>query len=80
MDFSVIIVSYNTADLIGDCLASAAASVECEKEIFVVDNASTDGTRRILAKYRSRIRLIKNEQNLGFAAAQNQAIRCSDAR
>jgi len=45
----------------------------------VVDNASTDDTPRILAKYRSRIRLIENDRNLGFAAAQNQAIRFSKA-
>jgi GT2 family glycosyltransferase len=45
-------------------------------DVVVVDNASTDSTRKILAKYRSRLRLVRNERNLGFAAAQNQGIRC----
>jgi GT2 family glycosyltransferase len=40
-----------------------------------VDNASTDGSRDVLARFEGRIRLICNDRNLGFAAAQNQAIR-----
>jgi GT2 family glycosyltransferase len=45
----------------------------------VVDNASTDNTCNALAEFRGRIRLIRNQRNLGFAAAQNQAIRQSSA-
>ena len=42
--------------------------------MVVVDNASMDGTRGILARYENRIRVSYNNTNLGFAAAQNQAI------
>jgi len=45
----------------------------------VVDNASTDATRKILKDYRGSIRVIYNRRNVGFAAAQNQAIRSSRA-
>ncbi len=41
---SVIIVSYNTADLIGNCLKSVFAASNITKEVFVVDNASSDGS------------------------------------
>jgi GT2 family glycosyltransferase len=44
-----------------------------------VDNASTDGTREILARFESRIRVIHNDRNAGFAAAQNQAIAASES-
>jgi glycosyltransferase involved in cell wall biosynthesis len=42
-DLSVIIVTYNTADLIGECLASVEHDEGAVLEVFVVDNASTDG-------------------------------------
>jgi GT2 family glycosyltransferase len=48
-------------------------------EIVVVDNASTDHTCKLLAEFRGKIRLIRNHSNLGFAAAQNQAIHRSSA-
>jgi GT2 family glycosyltransferase len=48
-------------------------------EIVVVDNASTDNTCQILAEFRGKIRVIRNRRNLGFAAAQNQAIGQSSA-
>ncbi|HXX33450.1 MAG TPA: glycosyltransferase [Thermodesulfobacteriota bacterium] len=43
-EVSIIIVSYNTRDLPGDCIRSVLAEEDCRKEIFVVDNASTDGS------------------------------------
>jgi N-acetylglucosaminyl-diphospho-decaprenol L-rhamnosyltransferase len=74
MDFSIIIVSYNTADLIRNCLASVLASNDCEKEIYVVDNASTDGSVEMIRKSFPRINLIANPMNKGFAAANNQVL------
>jgi GT2 family glycosyltransferase len=48
---------------------------ECDAlEVVVVDNASTDGTREILAGFDGRVRVILNSRNTGFAAAQNQAV------
>jgi GT2 family glycosyltransferase len=77
---SVSIVTSNSSRYIARCLDAVLLQKGTHLDVVVVDNASTDETRRTLAKYRSRIRLIKNERNLGFAAAQNQAIRCSRAR
>ena len=76
---SVSIITWNSDRYIAQCLDAVLRQTGTHLDVVVVDNASTDNTRRILAKYRSRIRLIKNERNLGFAAAQNQAIRCSRA-
>jgi GT2 family glycosyltransferase len=76
---SVSIVTSNSDRYIARCLDAVLRQRGTHLDVVVVDNASADETRRILAKYRSRIRLIKNDRNLGFAAAQNQAIRCSRA-
>jgi GT2 family glycosyltransferase len=76
---SVSIVTSNSDRYIARCLDAVLSQRGTHLDVVVVDNASADETRRILARYRSRIRLIKNDRNLGFAAAQNQAIRCSRA-
>ena len=74
MDFSIIIVSFNTADLIGNCLASVLTGDDCEKEVFVVDNASTDGSTEMIRRSFPRVNLIANPVNRGFAAANNQVL------
>jgi len=74
MDISVIIVSYNTADLIGPCLTSVLDQTGVDKEIFIVDNASPDGSAALINKAFPAIHLIANEENRGFAVANNQAI------
>lgn len=71
----VTIVTYHSGSYIRACLESVFAQENVECEVVVVDNASGDSTRRILSEYDGRIRLICNETNAGFAAAQNQAIR-----
>jgi GT2 family glycosyltransferase len=76
---TVSIVTSNSECYIAKCLDAVLRQRGTHLDVVVVDNASADDTRRILARYRSRLRLIKNERNLGFAAAQNQAIRCSQA-
>src|SRR5262249_5959671 len=48
-------------------------------DVVLVDNASSDSTLKIVANYRQRIRVILNKSNVGFAAAQNQAIRATRA-
>jgi GT2 family glycosyltransferase len=75
----VAIVTFNSERYIERCLDAVLSQEGAHLDLVVVDNASTDNTRRILARHRSRLRLIRNERNLGFAAAQNQAIRCSAA-
>ena len=70
---SAIIVSYNTKDLLRECLHSLADSVPENFEIFVVDNASEDGSPDMVREEFPRVTLIANTENLGFAAANNQA-------
>ena len=72
---SVTIVTYNSGRFIKRCLESVLAQKGPQKEIIVVDNASTDGTIDILEQFDDRARIIYNDENVGFAAAQNQAIR-----
>jgi len=74
MDISVIIVSYNTADLIGPCLTAVIDQRDVSKEIFVVDNASPDGSATMIAANFPGVHLIANKENRGFAIANNQAI------
>src|SRR5687767_1926516 len=71
---SVTIVTYDSAPYIERCLQSLFAQHYRDLEIIVVDNASTDGTREMLANYSGRVTVIQNASNSGFAAAQNQAI------
>jgi GT2 family glycosyltransferase len=74
---SVTIVTYNSGRFIKRCLESVLAQRYPDKEIIVVDNASTDGTIDILEQFEDRCRIIYNDDNVGFAAAQNQAIAAS---
>jgi GT2 family glycosyltransferase len=74
---SIIVVTYNSAAEIEDCLASAnAARGELNLELIVVDNASSDPSAAIAADARPEI-LLTNPENVGFARAVNQAIRIS---
>ena len=71
---SAIVPSWNGADVLGPCLARLAAQeVTGGLETIVVDDASTDGTPEVLRRHAEHIRVIRNERNAGFAAANNQA-------
>ncbi len=74
---SITIVTYNSGRFIKRCLESILAQGYRNKEVIVVDNASTDGTVAILEQFENRCRLVFNSTNVGFAAAQNQAIKLS---
>ncbi len=74
---SVTVVTYNSGRFIKKCLESVLAQKYPHKEIVVVDNASTDGTTDILEQFEDRCRIVYNDKNIGFAAAQNQAIHLS---
>lgn len=74
MDLSVIIVSYNTVDLIGACLSSLESAFSGKKEIIVVDNASTDRSADFIRHHFPTVTLIRNSENRGFAAANNQGL------
>ncbi|NOZ20284.1 MAG: glycosyltransferase [Planctomycetes bacterium] len=74
MDLSILIVNWNTKDLLDECLASIKADASgLDVETIVVDNASSDGSpERVREKHPDAI-LIENDENKGFAAANNQA-------
>src|ERR1700742_2020517 len=74
---SVTIVTYNSGRFIKRCLESVLAQKYANKEIIVIDNNSTDGTLDILEPFEDRCRVVYNNENIGFAAAQNQAISMS---
>src|ERR1700760_4473452 len=71
---SVTIVTYNSGRFIKRCLESVLAQKYPHREVIVVDNASTDGTVDILEQFEDRCQVYYNDENIGFAAAQNQAI------
>ena len=83
VDLTVSIVSYHVADELRACLESAlGAAPRHDIEIIVVDNASGAATQAVLDEYESQARItcIRNPENRGFAAANNQALRQSSGR
>ena len=74
MRVSVAIVTFNSRRYISRCLDAVLKQEGVPLETVVVDNGSTDGTREILAGFGNRIHTVLNTRNVGFAAAQNQAI------
>lgn len=76
MDLSVIIVNYNTREKLKMCLESVFASAtKFSFEVFAVDNASSDGSAALVSAKFPRVKLIENRDNVGYAKANNQAIR-----
>jgi GT2 family glycosyltransferase len=72
---SIIIVNTNTRQLVRDCLKSVYANPpSCALEIIVVDNASTDGSCEAIELEFPEVRLIRNDQNVGFPRGSNQGL------
>ena len=87
---SIIITTYNSASVLKTCLQSVLQQDYADREIIIVDNASSDGTRAVLQEFErkagqeheqksgenseTRLRVIYNDTNRGFAGGQNQAI------
>jgi GT2 family glycosyltransferase len=81
IDVSVIIVSWNTRDILRDCLESVYARTrEVSFEVIVIDNASADETPAMVKRDFPRVRLIENTENRGFAAANNQGMKAAAGR
>ena len=75
---SVVIVNYNVKFYLEQCLESVRrASEGLQVEVFVVDNLSTDGSVEYLRERFPEVTFIENKENVGFARANNQAIRQS---
>lgn len=76
MDLSVVIVNWNTRDLLRDCLASlVAATGGLSVEVLVVDNGSSDGSAAMVRAGFPAVRVIESPRNIGFAAGNNLALR-----
>ena len=81
LDLSIVIVSYNVVKLLRDCLDSLRPNLErLEAEVWVVDNASDDGSADMVAAEYPWVRLIRNPSNAGYAAANNVALRQAGGR
>jgi len=81
MDISIIIVNWNTRELLRKCLESVEATVRgFSREVIVVDNASADGSAAMLRECFPDVLLIENVGNRGFGAANNQAMRVMTGR
>lgn len=79
-DLSVCIVSWNTRELLDACLNSLRDNAgDLALEVIVVDNASTDGSAEMVRERHPEVRLVANEQNRYYAAANNQALQLSRA-
>ncbi|MCG2755597.1 MAG: glycosyltransferase family 2 protein [Desulfobacteraceae bacterium] len=75
MDVSIIIVNWNTKKLLLDCIYSIHETVKnISFEIWLVDNASTDGSVEAVKQNYPDVKIIQNKKNLGFAAANNIAL------
>lgn len=70
MPVSVVIVSYNTRQLLLECLGA----IEDHHEVIVVDNASSDGSADAVAQTYPRATVIRNPKNVGFGSANNQGL------
>ncbi len=81
MDASIIIVNWNTRDLLAECLASLFANPpSLQFEVIVVDNASSDDSAAMVQSTFPQVTLIESKVNLGFAGANNKAIAQSRGR
>ena len=77
---AIVVVSYNTSDLLLECLASVVESTQGRSaQLVVVDNASEDGSYEAVREAYPHATAIRNSTNLGFGAACNQGFKATDA-
>lgn len=80
-DVTIVIVSWNTCDILRNCLRSVYESAgRVDLEVVVVDNASKDGSAEMVEREFGRATLVANRDNRGFAAANNQGILLAQGR
>jgi len=74
MNVSVVIPNYNGEEILGKNLPKVLEAAK-DAEIIVVDDASVDGSLRVLNNFKTKIRVVKNEKNLGFSSTVNKGVR-----
>ncbi|HVR85148.1 MAG TPA: glycosyltransferase family 2 protein, partial [Planctomycetota bacterium] len=80
IDLSVVIVNWNTRQLLDRCLSGVFSTVGCRVEVIVVDNASEDGSAELVRERYPQCLLVANSGNLGFARANNQGFEIAKGR
>ena len=81
IDLSIIIVNWNTKELVHRCIQSIIHHTkELVYEIIVVDNHSDDGSMEVIREHFQTVLLISNKENVGFAKAHNRGIRRAQGR
>jgi hypothetical protein len=81
VDLSVVVVNWNTHDLLAECIRSVRdATRDLDSELIVVDNASVDGSVELVRRDFPGVQLIANAENVGFVRANNQALARSKGR
>jgi GT2 family glycosyltransferase len=83
LDVAVVIVSWNVRDYLSNCLRSVYREIQRSRlqgEVWIVDNASTDGTVQLLENVFPQAHLIVNDGNPGFGVANNQGMRAASSR
>lgn len=77
---TTIIVNYNVRHFLEQCLLSVRRAAQGLGDVWVVDNASSDDSVAMVREQFPEVKLIANQQNTGFAVANNQAIRASSGK
>ncbi|HML74982.1 MAG TPA: glycosyltransferase family 2 protein [Anaerohalosphaeraceae bacterium] len=81
VDISIIVVNWNTRDILKDCLRSVYEQTQdISFELIVVDNASSDSSVSMVKSEFPQVILIVNKENRGFAAANNQGMQIANGR
>lgn len=81
MDLSIVIVNYNTRDLLGECLRSLFASEgDFTYQVTVVDNLSQDESAAMVRQEFPQVHLLENRENVGYAQANNRGLKSQKAR
>ena len=81
MDISVVIVNWNTREILRDCLKTIyEQTARVDFEVIVVDNASEDGSVEMVRSDFPQVVLVANEKNVGYGAANNQGMKIANGR
>ncbi|MBM3435695.1 MAG: glycosyltransferase [Bacteroidetes bacterium] len=82
-EISIIIVNYNSSDLLSGCIESILSHIHIDFEIIVYDNASSDGSADRTAHpllNNSRVKILLDPENIGFAIANNRAAKVAKGK